>query len=133
MPDVETDLNATITNAVNARIEAEVFKALSGDETIGRYVSAALRQTIEVKNNRYGTDRVPFLTLTLRSAIQEATKAAVTRIIAEELPTIEDEVRKALRRDIRGIAETLANSLKDAADKAYGVDVKLDLRMPSRG
>lgn len=129
--EITLDLNQTIAAAVNARIEAEVMKALSGDETIGRFVTSALRQTVEVKNSRsYQTEQVPFLTVVLRDAIQKATKAAVQTVIAEDIGLIEDEVRKALRRDIRRISETLASSLADAAAKTYGVDVHLDLKMP---
>lgn len=130
MTTIETDLNATITGAVNARIEAEVLKALSGDEVIGQFVAAALRQEVEVRTNSYDRKKVTFLTKVLHDAIRDATQSAVRRTIAEELPTIEDEVRKALKRETRRIAETLANSLADAADKAYGVNVELSLKMP---
>lgn len=128
---IELDLNQTIVSAVNARVEAEMMKALSGDETIAAFVTAALRQAVEVKNPRtYSTTKEPFLTNVLRGAIQEAAKAACKRLIAEELPNIEDEIRKALRRDVKRIASTLTESLASAADKAYGFDVKLELKMP---
>lgn len=118
------DLNQTITAAVNARIEAEVMKALSGDDTIGRFVTAALQQPVEVKDGRtYRTERVPFLTLTLRQAIQEATKAAVVRLVAEETPKIEDEIRKALRRDIPGIAAGLTEGVTKTVQRGYGINV----------
>lgn len=129
--NIGLDLNATIVAAVNARIEAEMVAALSGDATIGAFVTAALRQTVDVKTGSYTTEKVPFLTVVLRKAIQDATEAAVRKLIAEELPTIEDEVRKALRRDVRGIAEGLTKTLADAATSAYGVKVNIALRMPS--
>lgn len=126
------DINATIQAAVNARIEAEVFAALAGDETIGTYVAAALRQNIAVKDpDRYTTRNVPFLNHVLREAIQEATKEATRKLIAEELPTIETEVRKALRRAVPEIASTLATQLATAATKPYGVSVDLTLKMPN--
>lgn len=128
------DIDKTIVHAVNARIEAEVFAALAGDEAIGAYVAAALAQTVEVPSRRgYGKEQVPFMHTVLTSAIQTATAEAVRRVINDELPTIEAEVSKALRRNVRGIAEGLAVTLKDAADKAYGVTVNLDLKMPNRG
>ena len=130
---IDTDLNSVIVSAVNARVEAEMMKALSGDMTIGKYVVAALRQNVEVKDpHTYRTTTEPFLTNVLRKAIQGATVAAVQRLIAEELPTIEEEVRKALRRDVKRIAETLTGSLADAAAKSYGVKVDLSLLMPER-
>ena len=119
--------------AVTARIEAEVAKALSGDAFLAQYVAAALSQQVEVKDQRsYNTKRVPYLTHVLEEAIKEATKDAVVRLIAEELPTIEAEVRKALRRQVTGIAESLARSLNTAAKTAYGVNVDLTLRMPNQ-
>jgi F0F1-type ATP synthase delta subunit len=130
---IDTDLNKVIVSAVNARVEAEMMKALSGDETMGKFVVSALRQNVEVKDpHTYRTTVEPFLTNVLRKAIQEATVAAVQRLIAEELPSIEDEVRKALRRDVKRIAETLTQSLADAAAKSYGVKVDLSLLMPGR-
>jgi F0F1-type ATP synthase delta subunit len=130
---IDTDLNKVIVSAVNARVEAEMMKALSGDETMGKFVVSALRQNVEIKDpHTYRTTVEPFLTNVLRKAIQEATVAAVQRLIAEELPSIEDEVRKALRRDVKRIAETLTQSLADAAAKSYGVKVDLSLLMPGR-
>lgn len=130
---IEGDLNHVIVSAVNARVEAEMMKALSGDETMGKYVVAALRQNVEVKDpHTYRTTAEPFLTNVLRKAIQQATVSAVQRLIAEEMPTIEEEVRKALRRDVKRIAETLTNSLAEAAAKTYGVKVDLSLLMPGR-
>ena len=132
MPEPEQSIDATIQAAVNARVEAEVMRALSGDEVVGRYVAAALSQKVEVKRADYRTEKVSFLTVTLEKAIQAATQDAVQTIIEEELPTIEAEVRKALRRNVVGIAEALTQSLADAADKTYGVKVDMTLRMPSR-
>lgn len=128
---IELDLNQTIVSAVNARIEAEMMKALSGDETIATFVTAALRQKVEVKNARtYTTTSEPFLTNVLRNAIQEVTKAACKRLVEESMPDIEAEIAKALRRDVKRIASTLTESLSKAADKAYGFDVHLELKMP---
>lgn len=133
MTDMALDLNQTITSAVNARIEAALASALAGDEVMGSFVTAALQQTVEIStSDPYRKAKVPFLTSVLHKAIQDATKAAVTKMIAEEIDSIEAEVRKALRRDLGRIAGTLSKSLVDAADKTYGVSVALDLKMPSR-
>jgi hypothetical protein len=127
-----TELDKAIAHAVTARVEAEVVKALSGDQVIGKYVAAALAQPIEVSSrNSYSKEKVPFLKTILDSAIRQATQDAVRALIAEELPMIQDEVRKALKRSAGTIAETLANSLASAAEKAYGVSVDLTLKMPS--
>lgn len=133
MADIETDLNQTISAAVNARVEAEMMKALSGDETIGKFVLAALRQPVKKNPGaQYGAaakETETYLTQVLRKAIQASAKAACEKFVAEEIGTIEDEVRKALRRDVRNIAEALTQNLVDSAAKAYGVNVKVDLKV----
>ena len=104
------DINATIATAVNARIEAEVFQALAGDEVIGKYVTAALQAPVEVNDRSgYGKDKKPYMTVVLSKAIQNATKDACTRLILEEMPAIEAEIRKSLQRNINLIAEGMAN------------------------
>ena len=126
MSNIEGDLNATIASAVNARIEAEVMAALSGDEVIGRFVSAALQQ--KVGEQRYGQKQKTFLASSLHNAIQQATKAAVGRVIEEERPLIEEEIRKALRRNVKTMADAIVGNLADKASSAYGVTV--ELRIP---
>ena len=125
------DLNAVIANAVSARVQSEMLAALSGDETIGKFVTAALQQRMEVTDSRsYRTEMVPFLTVVLRDTIQNAAKEACKRLVADELPAIEEEIRKALRRNIAGIATAMAKDLGDKAASAYGINVNLELRMP---
>jgi hypothetical protein len=126
------DINQTITAAVNARIEAEVVKALAGDEVIGQYVAAALQQIVEVprRGSSYEKDRVTYLHAVLTKALQTATTDACTALILEEMPRIEDEVRKALRRNITAIAEGMATSMTQAASKGYGINVVVDLKIP---
>ena len=125
MSNIETDLNATIASAVNARIEAEVMAALSGDEIIGRFVTAALQQ--KVGEERYGRKQRTFLAAAHHNAIQAATKAAVARLVEEERPLIEDEIRKALRRNVKTMADSIVGNLAAQASNAYGVRVELQL------
>lgn len=125
--NITTDLNATIASAVNARIEAEVAKALSGDEVIGQYVAAALNQEIEVERS-YRKTKTTWLKHTLRKAMQDSTKAVIQRVLEEELPLIEEEVRKAVKREAGAIAEGIAKSLAERGGRGYGIDVKF--RMP---
>ena len=131
MTELGLNLNETITAAVKAKVEGELIAALSGDAVIGAFVAAALNQKVTVKNAAgYGTIDVPFITKVLQDAIREQAKAALARLIAEEGVNIEAEVAKALRRDLKHIASSLTKSLVDAADKTYGIDVKIDLKMP---
>ena len=124
----EGDLNQIIVSAVNARVEAQVLAALSGDEVISKYVTAALSEKVLVNpNDRYSHDKERYLTHVLRAAIKDAAKAAVAKLIVEETPLIEEEIRKALRRDIRKIGETLAGTLAARAAEGYGVTVQLNM------
>lgn len=121
-----SDLDATIAHAVNARVEAEVMKALSGDEVIGQYVSAALQSEVEVnKRSGYGKERRPFLSVTIDNAVRNACKDAIAKVIVEEVGVIEDEVRKAVRRDAAKIAEKFAEGLVDASASGYRFRIEL--------
>lgn len=122
----DSDLNQIITSAVNARVEAAVAQALAGDEVIGRLVTAALQQQIEVPSSSgYGKDRVVFMTHVVRTAVREATKSAVQKFLAEETETIEAEVRKHLRRAAPEIAANMVGKLTEVASKGYGIKVSL--------
>ena len=129
---LSTDLNATIANAVTARIEAEVTAALSGDEVIGKYVSAALQEPVEVKNNRtYRTEKVPYLRHTLNQAFRAMVKDALARVLEEERETIEAEIRKALKRESGAVAEKFTAALTERAAQSYGITV--DVKIPGGG
>lgn len=128
---ITDDLNRVISAAVNARVETAVMEALSGDQTIGKMVVAALQQHVEVPTgNGYGKARVPFLNHLLQTTIRKAAEAAVAKVLVDEATLIEEEVRKHLKRQAPEIAATLAGNLVDAASKSYGVNVTL--RMPGQ-
>lgn len=124
MTDVTSDLNQVITSAVQARIEAEVAAALSGSDLMAQYVSAALNQTIEV-GDRYRSTKITYLRHTIDEAIRGATKAAVAKVIAEELPAIEQAVTTELRKNVKVIAKTLTGKVGELAESAYGIKVEM--------
>lgn len=125
MSDPTTDLNQVITSAVHARIEAEVLKALSTDDTFARFVTAALQQKVEDPDNRYARDKTTYLAVVLKKAIKEAARLAVEKVVAEMAPEIEAEVAKALRRDVKGIAGALVASVGKAVSSPYGLKIEL--------
>lgn len=124
---VDGDLNELIKTAVNARVEASVLEALSGDETIGKMVVAALQQVVEVPSSGYSKAKVTFLNHLLTSTIRAATKNAVEKVLVEEQQLIEDEVRKQIRKNAPEIAAAMAGQLAETAAKGYGVSVSLRL------
>jgi hypothetical protein len=115
---------------VQARIETEVAAAMSGSELMGQYVAAALLQPIDVQDKNYNRRKSTYLQETIYSAIQEATKAAVRKVIAEEAPAIEKQVAAELRANVKQIAGTLVGNVVEAAGTSYGVSV--ELRVPGR-
>jgi hypothetical protein len=129
--ELGADLDATITNAVNARVEAAVAAALSGDNFMSSYVTAALQQHVEVnKAGGYGKEKVTFLHKVVSESVREAVGAAIRRHIQEDTDALEKIVVDELRRQRALIARQLVASLTDAADKTYGIQV--NLVMPNR-
>lgn len=129
--DINQDLNTVIASAVNARIEAQVVEALAGDAMIGRMVTAALQQPITVRDSATYRDRkTTFLAHTIEQTLQEATKAAVQRVIKDEAPTLEMAVRGELRRNINTVAKQLVGSVLNATEKGYGITV--EMKFPGR-
>jgi hypothetical protein len=121
------DLNQVIASAVQARIETQVAAAFSGSDLMAQYVAAALHQKIEVKDrDRYNTRTTTFLRETIDKAIQEATAAAVRRVIAEESAQIEAEVTKELRKNVKVLAAQLVGQVSESTKAPYGVTVTLN-------
>jgi hypothetical protein len=119
-----SDVAQTIAHAMNARVEAEVMKALAGDEMIGRLVTAALMEPVQT--DRYDRRaKTPYLHVKLNEAIKGATKIALQKVVEEETPLIEEEIRKALRRNIKTMAEQLTERLGDQLKNGYGINVTL--------
>lgn len=130
MADLTNDLNATLTSAIQARVGAAVLEAASSDAVLSGYVAAALNQTIEI-GDYYEKRKVPFIHHVVSESIRKATENAVRAVLADEMGAFQTMVRKVIKARTAQIAETLVASLLDAAGKTYGVDVKVDLKMPT--
>lgn len=118
------DLDATISAAVTARVEAAVLEALSGDQFIGQMVGKALSQEIEV-GGTYGRKKTTFMQETLRSTIQECVKVATAEVIAERKDEIKDAVRAAIAGKIEVIATAMADNIVEKASSPYGIRVEM--------
>lgn len=104
------DLNEVIVSAVGARVEAQVLAALSDSDTFNVMVMAALQQPVEVPDGTsYGKKRVPYLNNVLQAAIRERTREVVAEAIQEHDEAIKVEVRKALRKSIGVMADSLVD------------------------
>lgn len=126
----EGDLNTVIVSAVNARVEAAVAAALSGDEVIGKYVAAALSQPVEVGDRYSRSKQVPFLRHVIDHALRDAAQRAVQRFVTDEADAIERAVRTELRNSVDALAVQLVGSMNDAVERSYGITV--NLKYPGR-
>jgi trimethylamine:corrinoid methyltransferase-like protein len=124
---LDNDLNKTIAAAVNAKVEAGVLAALSSDDTIGRFVSAALSERVR---DNYSSREETFIGYTVREAIKAATKSACIRLVETEMPAIEEAIRKELRKRIGQISEKMAERL---AEQVTGYGLKIEFTDPGRG
>lgn len=126
---IDSDLNQVIVSAVNARVEAAVAAAMSGDEVMGKYVAAALNQPVEIPDGTsYGKKRVPFLRNVINNAIRDAAKAAVTQVVTEQRPAIEAAVRASIAERLGDLANNLVDGLAKTSASPYSVNVALKFR-----
>jgi len=113
-----TDLNKVIAAGVEAKIEAAVAGALLSEDTFAKFVVAALQQPIEVGSS-YNKTKTTFLRHTLNSTIEKRTK----EVVAEEIIAAEDqiraEVRKALKKSIGVLADSLVDGFVAQAHGSY--------------
>lgn len=118
------DLNDTIVAAVNAKVSAEVFAALNTDEVIAGFITQAMMQPVKVE--QYGSKTEPYLTVVIRKAIQEATKAAINEWMADNQGVLKTRVREALSTQVEDMAGALVQGAIASTSHTYTtkVDVK---------
>lgn len=112
-----TDLNATIANAVNARIEAQVLAALTDSDVMGRMVTAALQK--KVNTGAYRNNETTYLQSLIGKAIEEKTAEVVAADLETIRPLIETQVRAALRKSVGVLADSLVEGFVQAAAGSY--------------
>lgn len=128
MPDtVETGLDSIIAKAVETKIEAALISALAGDEILGKYVTAALQQPIEVGGN-YNKTKTTFLKNLIDETLRAAVKVACQKYIAEQSAVLEAAVAKELRAQSGRIAGQLVGGLAEKSKTAYGLTI--DVKFP---
>lgn len=125
--DVDSGLNEIISKAIETKIEAAVVAALGSDDLMGRWVTAALQQVIEIPDGTgYGKKRVPFLTHIIQQTLQKAVNAAVKAHIVNEAEFIQGLVAKEMRRASNDIAAQFVAQLTEKTIKStYGLEVQL--------
>lgn len=121
--DLGKDLNATIVAAVNARITAETFAALSTDEVLGKFVQAALYQPVEM--GRYSSKKEVWIEQVLKNAVQAATKAAVAQWVADNQGPIKARVEAALTENMGGIAQAMVESMVKSTEDGHSTKVSV--------
>lgn len=130
---INQNLDAIITKAIETKIEASVLAALSGDETIGRMVTAALQQKVEInrRDGGYGKETVPFLSHVVHETIRAAAHKAVRAHLETMTEQLAAEVAKQLRKSSAGVAKQMVDQLAERASSAYGI--KVEIQYPGSG
>lgn len=127
MSNTSASIDASIAAAVEAKIHAQVFEALAGDETLSRYVVAALQQPIEVRDSGTYRDRkTTWLAEALQKAIREAAQLAVAEAVEAEKEALRKEVAKAIRAQASDLAGTMVDSLAEAVKSGWRVNVAFE-------
>lgn len=113
---INDDINSVVASAVNARVEAAVFEAMTSDDTIRAYVSAALNEKVE---DRYNYRKDTYINTILKDTIKKITKDVVAEeiVVAEDL--IRREVKDALDRSIGVITDSLVEGFVASARGSY--------------
>ena len=117
------DINQIIASAVNARVEAAVTAALASPDTMGTFVQAALHEPIS--SDGYGREKTTLLRKLVQTTIAEKTKAVVREEIEAMSEDIRSEVRKAIRKSVGVITDTLVDGFVANASGRYpSIEVK---------
>ena len=119
---IDENLSAIISEAVQAKVDAAVMEALSGDDVMGRYITAALQE--EVKGG-YSRDKQTFLQKAIKDALQKATEVAVNNFIEGETKALESLVEKELKKQSKSIAAGMVDSLAEQAKSQYRMNVSV--------
>lgn len=106
MSNLGPELDKTISSAVNAKIEAEVFKAMTSDDVIGQYVAAALNEKVADPDNRYGSKQT-LINVSMKKAIKKMTEQVIADEVNKQVDAIREEVEKALKASIGVISDSL--------------------------
>lgn len=126
MSSLGENLDATITSAVLAQVDAKVLEAFSGDETLGRMVTAALTKPVKIKDrNNYREVEVPWIEHAVADVIRGATMKAMRVALEEEQANIQDMVRKAVKRRSGEIAEQLTDAVLESSKSDFQFRIEI--------
>lgn len=117
MSRTNEDINDIISSAVQARVEASVMEAMSSNGAMQAIVSAALSEQVQVGNS-YGP-KVPLLTALVQGTIKEQAKQVVAEEVKSMSAEIRGEVRKALKKSVGVIADSLVDGFVASAEGRY--------------
>lgn len=115
---VSPALDDMIIAAVNSQIETKVFEALTSDNAIRTYVSAALEEKVK-DGDSYSGKYDKFISVTVKNVVKEITKKVVVESIKEHEDLIKAEVADALRNSIGVITESLVDGFVASAAGRY--------------
>lgn len=113
MSNLSSDLDKTITSAVQSRVEAEVLASLADSDLLGKFVTAALSEKVKVGG--YSGESKPLITHLVQSAVTDQAKSVISDEITGLAPLIRQEVREALKKSVGVIADSLVDGFVASA------------------
>lgn len=117
MSNISSDLDKTITSAVNARVESEILATMANSDIMRTFVTSAL--DTKVKTGGYSSEEKTLLTHLLETSVQQQAKAVVAEEIVKLEPVIREQVREALAKSVNVIADSLVSGFVENATGRY--------------
>ena len=113
--------NATLQPIIEAKIQAAILEALSGDTA--KMVEAIVAQSLKQKADSYGNKTV--LQKTVETVIQDAAKSAIQAWIAEHKALIHAAVLARLRGAKPGFVDALADKVMEGLASSFYVSATI--------
>lgn len=114
----------TVAAMVNAVIQAAIVRALNeAPDAVEKLVLASISKPVDEmgKPDGYGPKK-PYLDYIVGEEIRRATRLAVGKIIQEQVPMIEEQVRKGLSAE--SVVAAVTRAFVKASDEAYRINVE---------
>lgn len=120
--------NDEIEALVKGMIQTQIIQVLNNaPDVVEKLVASALSKPVDSLtgsvDGRYGS-RVPYLDYIVGESIRVAARIAVEKVIQEQVPVIEAQVRAGLNSD--SVTAAVVKSFVDAAAQSWRINVKFE-------
>lgn len=130
--------NNTIEATIKTLLETQIIQALnSAPDAIEKMVKAALSKPVDSSGNVEGTSNyrgyggtMPYLDWMVGNEIRDAARSAAKKVIQEQMPDIEAEVRRGLSSE--SIVAAITKSLVGTAEQEWRINVSFEAEKDRR-